>query len=66
MTISVIIPVYNTDKYIKYCIESILTQTIKNYELILIDDGSIDESGKICDEYSKRYSNIGVQGVQTR
>ena len=58
MTISVIIPVYNTDKYIKYCIESILTQTIKNYELILIDDGSIDERGKICDEYSKRYSNV--------
>lgn len=58
MLISVIVPVYNAAKYIKCCIESILAQTINNFELILIDDGSTDDSGKICDEYSKKYLNV--------
>ena len=48
---SVIVPVWNVEKYIKKCIDSILDQTFKDFELILIDDGSTDSSGIICDEY---------------
>lgn len=58
MIISVIVPVYNTAKYIRSCVESILAQTINDFELILVDDGSVDGSEKICDEYSNKYSNV--------
>lgn len=60
MKFSIIVPVYNTEKYISACIESVLKQTYNNYELILIDDGSTDSSGKICDEYSKNDNRIRV------
>lgn len=56
--ISIIIPVYNTEKYIDRCIASILNNTYKNLEIILVDDGSTDNSGKICDNYAKKYKNI--------
>ena len=56
--ISVIVPVYNVEKYIKRCVDSILNQSYKNFELILIDDGSTDSSASICDEYAERYDNI--------
>ena len=58
--VSVIIPVYNTEKYIKRCIESVLEQTYKNIEIVLIDNGSNDKSYEICLEYSKQYSNIAL------
>lgn len=58
--ISVIIPVYNVEKYISECIESILGQTYRKLEIILVDDGSSDNSGKICDEYSKKDVRIKV------
>lgn len=58
--ISVIVPVYNCEKYIGKCIESILNQTFKDLELILIDDGSADESGKICDEYKIQDKRVKV------
>lgn len=58
--ISVIIPVYNVEKYISECIESILGQTYKKLEIILVDDGSSDNSGKICDEYSEKDGRIKV------
>lgn len=49
-TISVIVPVYNVEEYLNICVESILSQTYKNLEIILVDDGSTDNSGKICDK----------------
>ena len=58
--VSVVIPVYQAEKYINRCLDSLLEQTLKNFELILIDDGSKDNSGKICDEYSRKDSRIKV------
>lgn len=52
--ISIIIPVYNAEKYLKKCLDSILSQTYKDFEVILINDGSIDDSKKICEEYQKK------------
>lgn len=56
--ISVIVPIYNVEKYVEQCIDSILEQTYKNLEIILIDDGSTDLSSSICDEYAKRDDRI--------
>jgi Glycosyltransferases involved in cell wall biogenesis len=56
--ISVIVPVYKAEKYINKCIDSILAQTYPNFEIILIEDGSPDNSGKICDEYALKDSRI--------
>ena len=55
-----IVPVYNKEKYLRECIDSILKQTYKNIEVIIIDDGSKDASGLICDEYEKRDRRIKV------
>lgn len=58
--LSVIIPVYNTEKYIKECVDSIINQTFKDYEIILVDDASTDGSGRICNEYAAKYDFIKV------
>lgn len=58
--ITVIVPVYNVEKYLERCIESIINQTYKNLEIILVDDGSTDNSGNICDEYAKKDERIKV------
>lgn len=58
--ISVIVPVYNSESYIRRCVDSILAQTYSDFELILIDDGSTDNSGRICDEYMQQDSRISV------
>jgi hypothetical protein len=58
--ISIIVPVYNVEKYLKKCVYSILNQSYKNLEVILVNDGSTDNSGKICDELSREDSRIKV------
>ena len=60
MIISVIVPVYKVEKYIHRCIDSILAQTFTDFELILVDDGSPDCCGSICDEYAKKDSRVTV------
>ena len=57
---SILVPVYNVADYIEDCIYSVLVQTYTNYELILVDDGSTDESGNICDGFANNYSQIKV------
>lgn len=58
--ISIMVPIYNVEKYLPHCIECIQNQTYKNLEIILVDDGSPDKSGKICDEYATKDNRIKV------
>ena len=58
--ISVIIPVYNVEQYLSKCLDSVVNQTYKNLEVILVDDGSTDNSGKICDEFALKDNRIIV------
>ncbi len=60
MLISVIVPIYNVEKYLKQCIDSIVSQSFKDYEVILVDDGSPDNCPVICDEYAKKYTQVKV------
>ena len=58
--ISIIVPVYNVEEYLDKCVESIMNQTYKNLEIILIDDGSLDNCPKMCDEYAKKDKRVKV------
>ena len=58
MKVSVIIPIYNTEKYLRRCVDSVLNQTFVDYEILLIDDGSTDDSASICHEYAQKYDRI--------
>lgn len=58
--VSIIIPVYNSEKYLRKCLDSIVTQTYTNFEAVLVDDGSTDNSGKICDEYAAKDKRFRV------
>ncbi len=58
--ISVVIPVYKAEFFLRICIDSVLKQTFKDFEIILVNDGSPDSSGQICDEYAAQYQNIIV------
>ena len=54
LLISIIVPVYNSIKTLNRCVDSIINQTFQNWELLLIDDGCIDRSGELCDEYASK------------
>lgn len=62
--ISVIVPVYNVEEYLSECVDSVLKQTYTNLEVLLIDDGSLDSSGKLCDEYATKDDRIKVYHKQ--
>lgn len=62
--VSVIIPVYNSEKYLKQCLDSVVNQTLKDIEIIVVNDGSTDNSLKIIQEYSNKYKNIKVINKQ--
>lgn len=57
---SIVVPIYNVEKFLDQCIKSVLSQSYDNYELILVDDGSTDNSGKICDTYASKNAHIRV------
>jgi len=56
--ISVIVPIYNTEQYLALCLESLVNQNFESYELLLIDDGSTDNSGELAEDYAIRYPNL--------
>ena len=58
--ISIIVPVYNVEQYLKRCIDSIINQTYRNLEIILVDDGATDNSGKLCDKLAKLDNRIKI------
>ena len=58
--ISVIVPIYNVEKYLERCVDSIVNQTYRNLEIILVDDGSPDNCPKMCDDFAKKDSRIRV------
>ena len=58
--LSIVVPIYNVEKYLRKCINSLINQTYKNIEIILVDDGSTDSSGSICDRYASQDSRITV------
>lgn len=60
MEFSIIVPVYNVEKYLIECVDSLLSQTFKDFELILVDDGATDNSGAICDEFVKKDARVKV------
>lgn len=60
MKVSVVVPVYNVEKYLRSCVKSILNQSLRDLELILVDDGSPDQSGKICDEFAVSDNRVKV------
>lgn len=59
-TLSIIVPVYNVEKYLAKCLDSLIKQTLQGIEIILVDDGSTDKSGQICEEYGQKDKRIRI------
>ena len=59
-SIGVVIPIYNTEKYLAKCVESVLNQNYEALQVVLVDDGSSDDSGEICDDFARRDSRVKV------
>lgn len=66
LKLSVVVPVYNVEKYLKKCVDSILNQEDAEYELLLVDDGSTDESGLLCDKIKAEYTNQNIQVIHQK
>ena len=65
--VSVIVPVYNVEKYLDKCVESLINQTYKDLEIVLVDDGSPDNCGKMCDDWAKKHNSkpyLGLMAVE--
>ena len=60
MLVSIIVPVYKVEEFLPNCVDSILAQTYGDFELILVDDGSPDQCGAMCDSYAKKYKQVRV------
>ena len=60
MTVSIVVPVYNTAEYLPACLDSILAQTFTDFELLLVDDGSTDNSLQVCETYASRDARIRI------
>lgn len=58
--VSIIVPIYNAEKYLHRCVDSLLAQDFSDYEILLIDDGSLDASSKICDDYAQKECKVKV------
>ena len=63
MKLSIIVPIYNVERYLRKCVDSLLAQDYEDYEIILVDDGSTDDSGAICDEYAA--SSLSAAGTSS-
>ena len=64
--VSVIVPVFNVEKYVSQCLESLINQTLKNIEIIIVNDGSTDKSLSICEEYARKDNRISKKNSRRK